>query len=141
MASASPSSRSNGTEAISECGTGSRSLSAIWSGHRRWWCAVGVNVGNELDGTGKEHDRPVLVIRPFNAETFFGVALIGHLRVGRYYFPLGKVDDREAVAEPLTSALVRYEAAHPQNRHHGRANIPRARKALALTLFPFLLLK
>src|SRR5436190_24202915 len=30
-----------------------------------WWCAVGVNVGNELDGTGKEHDRPVLVIRPF----------------------------------------------------------------------------
>ena len=34
-----------------------------------WWCAVGVNVGNELDGTGKEHDRPVLVIRPFNAET------------------------------------------------------------------------
>src|SRR5438105_794350 len=63
-----------------------------------WWCAVGVNVGNELDGTGKEHDRPVLVIRPFNAETFFGVALIGHPRVGRYYFPLGKVDDREAVA-------------------------------------------
>ena len=65
-----------------------------------WWCAVGVNVGNELDGTGKEHDRPVLVIRPFNAETFFGLALIGHPRVGRYYFPLGKVDDREAVANP-----------------------------------------
>jgi hypothetical protein len=36
--------------------------------------------------------------RPFNAETFFGVALIGHPRVGRYYFPLGKVEDREAVA-------------------------------------------
>ena len=46
-------------------------------------------MGNELDGTGKEHDRPVLVIRPFNAETFFGLALIGHPRVGRYYFPLG----------------------------------------------------
>ena len=28
------------------------------------WCAVGVNVGNELDGTGKEHDRPVLVQPP-----------------------------------------------------------------------------
>src|SRR5256885_11339379 len=63
-----------------------------------WWCAVGVNVGNELDGTGKKFDRPVLVIRPFNAETFFGVALIGHRRLGRYYFPLGTVDDREAVA-------------------------------------------
>jgi hypothetical protein len=39
-----------------------------------WWCAVGVNIGNELNGTGKEHDRPVLVIQPFNAETFFGIA-------------------------------------------------------------------
>lgn len=52
-----------------------------------WWCTVGVNVGNELDGTGQHHDRPVLIIRPFNAETFFGVALIGHPRTGRYYFP------------------------------------------------------
>lgn len=62
-----------------------------------WWCSVGVNVGNELDGTGKHFDRPVLVLRPFNAETFFGVALIGHARTGRYYFPVGKVGDREAV--------------------------------------------
>lgn len=62
-----------------------------------WWCAVGVNVGNELDGTGKQHDRPVLVVRGFNAETFFGVPLIGHERKGRYYFALGQVGDREAV--------------------------------------------
>ena len=56
-----------------------------WNGHKKhidaaverpfyhtreiWWCSVGVNIGNELDGTGKQHDRPVLVIRPFNAET------------------------------------------------------------------------
>src|SRR5262249_25693949 len=60
-----------------------------------WWCSVGVNVGNELDGTGHDHDRPVLVLRVFNAETFFGVALIGHLRTGRYYFPIGTLEDRE----------------------------------------------
>jgi hypothetical protein len=46
-----------------------------------WWC--------ELDETGKHHDRPVLVLRPFNAETFFGVSLVGHARSGRNYFPLG----------------------------------------------------
>jgi hypothetical protein len=28
---------------------------------------------------GNEHDRPILIIRLFNAETLFGVALIGHL--------------------------------------------------------------
>ncbi len=43
---------------------------------RDLWCAVGTYIGNELDGTGKHHDRPVLVIRPFNAETFFGIALV-----------------------------------------------------------------
>ena len=85
----------------------------IYSGAKRpfyhpreiWWCAVGVNVGNELDGTGKHYDRPVLVIRPFNAETFFGVALIGNPRTGRYYYPLGKVDDREAVANLSQACL------------------------------------
>ena len=63
-----------------------------------WWCSVGVNVGNELDGTGARHDRPVVILRPFNAQTFFGVSLIGHVRDGVYYFPVGIVEDREAVA-------------------------------------------
>ena len=103
-----------------------------------WWCAVGVNVGNELDGTGKEHDRLVLVIRPFNAETFFGVALIGHPRVGRYYFPLGKVDDREAVANLSqarlfdTKRLIRKIGTIEERTFRELAT------ALALTLFPFL---
>src|SRR3989344_4637033 len=63
-----------------------------------WWCSVGVNVGNEIDGTGERHDRPVLVLTPFNAETFFGVCLVGHKRTGRYYFPVGKLARRDAAA-------------------------------------------
>ena len=106
-----------------------------------WWCAVGVNVGNELDGTGQKFDRPVLVIRPFNAETFFGVALIGHPRSGRFYFPLGTVDDREAVANLSqarlfdTKRLIRKIGTVDERTFRGLA------KALALTLFPFLDLK
>jgi len=63
-----------------------------------WWCSVGVNIGNEIDGTGERQDRPVLVICAFNAQTFFGVCLIGHDRQGEYYFPVGSVDGRKAVA-------------------------------------------
>jgi mRNA-degrading endonuclease toxin of MazEF toxin-antitoxin module len=106
-----------------------------------WWCSVGVNVGNEIDGTGKEHDRPVLVLRPFNAETFFGVALVGHARTGRYYFSLGKVDDREAVANLSqarlfdTKRLIRKIATLDERTYRELA------RALALTLFPFLPLK
>ncbi len=63
-----------------------------------WWCSTGVNIGNELDGKGERCDRPVLVIRRFNVETFFGVCLIGHERTGKYYFSVGKVEERDAVA-------------------------------------------
>ena len=103
--------------------------------------SVGVNIGNELDGTGKEHDRPVLVIRPFNAETFFGIALIGHPRPGSYYFPLGKVEEREAVAN---LSQVRLFDSKRLIRKIGMPNIRTFRelaRALALTLFPFLPVK
>ena len=101
-----------------------------------WWCAVGVNIGNELDGTGKEHDRPVLVIPPL-----FGIALIGHPRSGPFYFPLNKVEEREAVANLSqvrlfdTKRLIRKIGTVAERTFRELA------KALALTLFPFLLLK
>ena len=106
-----------------------------------WWCAVGVNIGNELDGTGNEHDRPVLILRPFNAETFFGVSLIGHLRTGRYYFPFGKVDDREAVANLSQARLFDTKRLIRKIGTIDDRTFRELAKALALTLFPFLPLK
>lgn len=106
-----------------------------------WWCAVGVNVGNELDGTGKHYDRPVLIIRPFNAETFFGVALVGHPRTGRYYFPLGKVGDREAVANLSQARLFDTKRLIRKLGTIDERTFRDLSKALALTLFPFLPLK
>ena len=105
-----------------------------------WWCSLGVNVGNELDGTGKEYDRPVLVIRPFNAETFFGIALIGHERSGPYYFPLGKIDDREAVANLSQVRLFDTKRLIRKTGMLDERTFRELGKALALTLFPFLLL-
>lgn len=106
-----------------------------------WWCSVGVNVGNELDGTGREHDRPVIVLRPFNAETFFGICLVGHAKTGRYYFPLGQISDREAVANLSQARLFDTKRLI---RKIGTLDEPIFRqlaKALSLTLFPYLPLK
>ena len=106
-----------------------------------WWCAVGVNVGNEIDGTGEHYDRPVLVLRPFNAETFLGVCLVGHERSGRYYFSVGKVEDRDATANLSqvrlfdTKRLIRKMATLDENTFQKLA------KKLTLTLFPFLSVK
>lgn len=63
-----------------------------------WWCALGVNIGSEQDGTGKNFDRPVVVVKGFNENVFFAVALTGKKKQGRYYFYLGKVEGREASA-------------------------------------------
>jgi mRNA interferase MazF len=106
-----------------------------------WWCTVGVNIGNELDGTGKHHDRPVLVIRPFNAETFFGVMLVGHPRGGRYYFPLGIVGDRDAVANLSQARLFDSKRLIRKIAMLDERTFRELAKALALTLFPSLELK
>lgn len=68
--------------------------------HQRevWWCSLGVNVGFEQDGTGEHYDRPVVVIRGFSPHVFFGVALTGRKKSGRFFTPVGTVDGREASA-------------------------------------------
>jgi mRNA interferase MazF len=63
-----------------------------------WWCAFGLNVGREQVGKGVEFERPVFILRGFNAETFFGVALTSKTKEGRYYFPVGMVAGQEALA-------------------------------------------
>lgn len=106
-----------------------------------WWSAVGTNVGNEIDGTGREYDRPLIILRAFNAETFLGIALTGHHRSGRYYFPLGKIGDRDASANLSqvrlydTKRLIRKIGTLEERTFHELA------RAVTLTIFPFLDIK
>lgn len=61
-----------------------------------WWCSLGINVGSEQDGTGKNFDRPIVVVRGFNKNVFLGVSLTGKKKQGKFYFYLGEVEGREA---------------------------------------------
>jgi mRNA interferase MazF len=40
-----------------------------------WWCSIGVNVGSEIYGKGKDYVRPVLVLKKFNKFRFVGIPL------------------------------------------------------------------
>src|ERR1044072_709650 len=42
-----------------------------------WWCVLGVNVGFEQDGSGKEYYRPVLILKVFSARTCLAIPLTG----------------------------------------------------------------
>ena len=40
-----------------------------------WWCAVGENIGVEINGKNKVFSRPVLVLRKYNKYSFLAVPL------------------------------------------------------------------
>ncbi|MFA7308472.1 MAG: hypothetical protein WC045_00185 [Patescibacteria group bacterium] len=40
-----------------------------------WWCSIGKNVGHECDGKNELFERPVLVLKKFNRDTFLGMPI------------------------------------------------------------------
>ncbi len=54
-----------------------------------WWCSLGANIGNEQDGKGKEFVRPVLVLRKFNSNVFWGVPFTTKVKHNnKFYHPV-----------------------------------------------------
>ncbi len=51
-----------------------------------WFSNLGLNVGFEQDGTGKDFLRPVVIVRKFNNEIFWGVPLTKKMKKLPYYF-------------------------------------------------------
>jgi mRNA interferase MazF len=51
-----------------------------------WWCSIGVNVGSEQDGHHERYERPVLILRGFSRQLFWGVPISSKLKpTNRYY--------------------------------------------------------
>lgn len=50
-----------------------------------WWCAIGVNVGVETDGKHENFERPVLIIKKFNKDMFWGIPLTTNEKIGEFY--------------------------------------------------------
>lgn len=51
-----------------------------------WYCYLGVNVGFEQDGSGKDFLRPIIIIRKFNNDIFWAVPLTRTKKINKYYF-------------------------------------------------------
>ena len=51
-----------------------------------WWLSIGLNMGFEEDGKGSAFERPVLVVRKFNQNFFYGILLSTTQRMGPYYY-------------------------------------------------------
>lgn len=63
-----------------------------------WWCALGVNVGFEQDGSGRQHDRPVLILKGLSAQTFVAIPLTTSNHEHPLRPSVGVVEGKEARA-------------------------------------------
>ncbi len=54
------------------------------------WCRFGINIGNETIGKGKEFSRPVLILKKFSSDTFWGIPLTSKRKDGSWYYFLEK---------------------------------------------------
>lgn len=50
-----------------------------------WWCAIGLNIGNEIDGKGDFYTRPVLIIKGFSPEVLLCLPFSTRPKKGKYY--------------------------------------------------------
>ena len=50
-----------------------------------WWCAVGENVGIEINGKGKLFSRPVFVYKKLSKDGFLGIPLSTQDKKGSWY--------------------------------------------------------
>jgi mRNA interferase MazF len=50
-----------------------------------WWLSLGLNVGDEEDGKGERFERPIIIIKKFNNNLFWGCALSSKIKDNKYY--------------------------------------------------------
>jgi len=63
-----------------------------------WWCALGINIGFEQDGSGEKYNRPILVLKGLSSQTCVVIPLTTSARNHPLRPSIGIVEDKEAHA-------------------------------------------
>ena len=75
-----------------------RNLRLFFKEREIWWMYFGLNIGDEQDGKGSEYVRPVLIIKKFNKNLFWGCAISSKLKSNNgYYFQIFTKDGPRSV--------------------------------------------
>jgi mRNA interferase MazF len=84
------------------------------------WVSIGENVGFEQDGKGRLFARPVLIVKGFNKELFWGVPLTSNAsKTGKYYVSF-TVKGKTSVA--ILSQLRAFDASRISGSRIGVVN-------------------
>jgi mRNA interferase MazF len=61
-----------------------------------WWCALGVNIGFEQDGTSRLYRRPVLIIKKWSPDTCLILPVTSSSKQHYYRISIGLVGERDS---------------------------------------------
>ncbi len=53
-----------------------------------WWCSAGLNIGVEADGKNENFERPMLIIKKFNADMVWVLPLTTKEKENKYHYKL-----------------------------------------------------
>lgn len=51
-----------------------------------WWCNLGINIGSEQNGSGKNFERPILIIKKYTQNTFLSLPMTSKSKEGNYFY-------------------------------------------------------
>ena len=67
-----------------------------------YWCNLGENIGDEENGKGEGFKRPVLILKKFNNNIFWGIPMSAQVKENKYYI---KVTLKDVVRSVMISQL------------------------------------
>jgi hypothetical protein len=60
-------------------------LSPLFNEAEIWWCAIGENIGVEINGKSKHFTRPVLIFKKLSRDSFLGIPMSTQPKDGTWY--------------------------------------------------------
>jgi mRNA interferase MazF len=51
-----------------------------------WWCSLGKNIGVEENGKNEKFVRPVVILKKFSKDMFWGLPMTSKDKIGKYYY-------------------------------------------------------
>ena len=57
----------------------------LFSEREVWWCSLGINIGSEEDGKGLNYLRPILILRKFNKNIFYGLPITSNKKEDKFH--------------------------------------------------------
>lgn len=64
-----------------------------------WWCAIGINVGVEIDGKNKMFERPVLIIKKINLQSCIIAPLTNTPKDTIFVYPLRTLQSYVSISQ------------------------------------------